>query len=155
MENFFNYVTKPLSPEDIDVWFRSNNIIPEKLVLYYDFVHSLTSLIIKTYLGDSDIPNETKITMSSDENENHFKWCWDKTIDNFIKESITYSKDGEHYEYFKTFYIETFYNQKDEFIRNSLTQFFNELFDCKTYFTKSDLDLILGIYKVMEKNLIK
>lgn len=155
MENFFNYVTKPLSPEDVDVWFRSNNIIPEKLVLYYDFVYSLTTLIIKTYLGDSDIPNETKITMSSDEKDNHFKWCWGKTIDNFTKESITYSKDGEHFDYFRTFYIETFYNQKDEFIRTSLNQFFDELFDSKTHFTKSDLDLILGIYKVMEKNLVK
>ena len=30
MENFFNYITKPLTPEDVDIWFRANNIIPEK-----------------------------------------------------------------------------------------------------------------------------
>ena len=153
MENFFNYVTKPLSPEDVDVWFRSNNIIPEKLVLYYDFVYSLTSLVIKTYLGDTDISNETKITMSSDEKENHFKWCWNKTIDNFTKESITYSKDGEHYSYFKTFYIETFYNQKDVKVKSSIGFFFTDLFNNDKSFTKSDLDMVTTIYKLLDKYL--
>ena len=50
MENFFNYITKPVRPEDVDVWFRSNNIIPEKLELFYDFTYSLNKTIVDTYL---------------------------------------------------------------------------------------------------------
>jgi len=83
MENFFNYITKPVRPEDVDVWFRSNNIIPEKLELFYDFTYSLNMLILDTYLG-SNGNDETKIVMSTDDIENHFKWCWNKTVENFI-----------------------------------------------------------------------
>jgi len=53
MENFFNYITKPVRPEDVDVWFRSNNIIPEKLELFYDFTYSLQLKISKKKVSHS------------------------------------------------------------------------------------------------------
>lgn len=154
MENFFNYLTKPMKPEDVDVWFRSNNIIPEKLELYYDFTHSLNQLIIDTFLGDT-LSDDTKIVMTTDDVENHFKWCWNKTIENFKKESITFNITGEHYEYFNSFFLETFYYQKNDSIRNSINSFFDELFDTQKPFTKSDLDMISSIYKAMDKNISK
>ena len=61
MENFFNYVTKPLDPEDVDKWFRGNNVVFEKLELYSDFSHSLYQLMNETYLGFDNQNNETKI----------------------------------------------------------------------------------------------
>jgi hypothetical protein len=64
MENFFNYISKPLTPEDVDVWFRVNNMIPEKMELYSDFAHSLNMVILETYLGENDLPNETKIILT-------------------------------------------------------------------------------------------
>jgi len=154
MENFFNYITKPVRPEDVDVWFRSNNIIPEKLELYNDFIHSLNILIVKTYLGDTT-GDETKITLSDDDIENHFKWCWNKTLDSFKKESITFNLTGEHYEYFISFFLDTFYKQKNDQIKSSINEFFNDLFDIKKPFTKSDLDMISSIYKVLDKNISK
>lgn len=57
MENFFNYITKPLNPEDVDIWFRANNIIPEKLELFSDFSHSLYLIVVETYLGEETDPN--------------------------------------------------------------------------------------------------
>lgn len=154
MENFFNYLTKPVKPEDVDVWFRSNNIIPEKLELYYDFTHSLNQLIVDTFLGDT-ISDDTKIVMTTDDVENHFKWCWNKTIENFKKESITFNIIGEHYEYFNSFFLETFYYQKNDDIRNSINSFFDDLFNTRKPFTKSDLDMISSIYKAMDKNISK
>ena len=155
MENFFNYITKPLTPEDVDVWFRSNNIIPEKLVLYYDFTRSLNMLIVKTYLGETDNSIETKITLSDEDNENHFIWCWSRTLENFKKESINFYPKGEHLDYFKSFFDDTFYNQKNEEIRNAINDFFTDLFDTKKPFTKSDLDMISSLYKVLDKNIDK
>jgi hypothetical protein len=155
MENFFNYITKPLTPEDVDVWFRSNNIIPEKLVLYYDFTRSLNMLIVNTYLGETDNAIETKITLSDEDNGNHFIWCWNRTLDNFKKESINFYPEGEHLEYFKSFFDDTFYNQKNEEIRNAISDFFTDLFDTKKPFTKSDLDMISSLYKVLDKNIDK
>jgi hypothetical protein len=153
MENFFNYITKPLNPEDVDVWFRVNNIIPEKLELFSDFSHSLNITIVDTYLGENTLPNETKIIMSEDDNVKHFDWCWNKTISSFEKENINFSIKGEHYDYFQSFFNDIFYNQSDDKIRKSIGNFFSDLFDIKKPFTKSDLDMISTIYKTLDRNL--
>lgn len=152
MENFFKYISKPIPSDDVDVWFKINNIIPEKLELFYDFSYSLNMLIIETYLGENNT-SETKIELSSDDNEKHFQWCFNKVIDNFSKEGIKIKKKGEHYDYFKTFFYDVFYNQKEKKVRKSIGEFFNELFDLNKPFTKSDLDMIGVIYKILDKNL--
>jgi hypothetical protein len=155
MENFFNYLTKPILPEDVLVWFEANNIIYEKLELFSDFSLSLYDLIIKTYLGESDTPNDTKITLTEEDKEKHFDWCWIKLLNNFEKEGIKFSNKGEHYEYYKSFFFDIFYDQKDEQLRNSVGQFFNELFDMDKGFTKSDLDMVSTIYKFLDKSIKK
>jgi hypothetical protein len=152
MENFFNYIAKPMNPDDVDVWFRVNNIIPEKMELYYDFSFSLYYLVLDTYLGEEK-SNETKVTLSDDDKTKHFDWCWDKTIGNFKKEEITFNLKGDHYEYFLSFFTEIFYNQKESRIKDSIGTFFNDLFDRKKPFTKSDLDMISSIYKSLDKNM--
>lgn len=154
MENFFNYITKPMKPDDVDVWFKVNNIYIEKLNLFSDFIHSLNYLIIETYLGeDEEVSKETKISLTEEDNKKHFKWCWNKTIDNFQKENIIFDKEGEHFDYFESFFMEIFYEQKDKKIRESIEKFFYELFDTKKSYTKSDLDMIYTIYKNLDKTL--
>jgi hypothetical protein len=86
MENFFNYLSKPLPSDEVDIWFRVNNIIPEKMELYSDFSISLHSLILETYLGNTTERNETKINLTQEDNLKHFEWCFGKVIDNFKKE---------------------------------------------------------------------
>lgn len=152
MENFFNYISKPLQPEDVDVWFRVNNIIPEKLELYSDFTHSLNNIILDTYLGESE-SKETQIIVTEIDDRNHFEWCWDKVIDNFSRENITFKKRGEHYEYFESFFDETFYHQKDFKVKSSIGYFFSDLFNLDKSFTKSDLDMVTTIYKLLDKQL--
>ena len=67
MEFFFNWMAKPLNPEDVDAWFRANNIIPEYSELFKDFCFSLLFLIKDTYLGDSHGDSkETKIGFMRD-----------------------------------------------------------------------------------------
>jgi hypothetical protein len=120
--------------------------------LYYDFSFSLYYLILDTYLGDEK-NNETKITLSDEDKIKHFEWCWDKTIGNFKKEEITFNRKGDHYDYFLSFFTEIFYNQKESKIKDSIGVFFNDLFDRKKPFTKSDLDMISSIYKSLDKNM--
>ena len=65
MDQFFNWLTKPMSNDEIDAWYRANNIIPEMRDLFEDFCLSLFKLIDTTYLGDSDDNGkETKIGMT-------------------------------------------------------------------------------------------
>ena len=143
-----------MKPEDVDIWFRINNIIPEKMDLYYDFTFSLYYLIVETYLGDDNNGTETKIVMTDDDKKNHFQWCWKKTIENFNKESIIFNDKGEHLDYFLDFFMEIFYDQKEDKIKNSIGTFFSDVFDRKKPFTKSDLDMISSIYKSLDKNIL-
>jgi len=153
MENFFNYISKPVPQEDVDIWFRVNNIIPEKLELFSDFSQSLYQLMRETYLGDNNIQYETKIILSNEDKIKHFEWCWNKVITNFSKEGLMFQPDGDHFIYFRTFFDDIFYNQKEEKIKNSVNDFFSQLFDIEKPFTKSDLDIMSVIYKLLDKNL--
>ena len=153
MDNFLNYITKNLDPEEVDIWFRVNNIIPEKMELYYDLSYSLFLLIKNTYLGDESEVGETTVKMNDVDNKKHFNWCWKKIIDNFERESISFDMEGDHYDYFFTLFNEIYYRQSKEAIRNSIDVFFNDLFNREKAFTQVDLDLIFNIYKTLDKNL--
>ena len=153
MENFFNYISKPVPNDEVDIWLKMNNILPEKLELFSDFTQSLYDLIRETYLGETTESYDTKILMTPEDNKKHFEWCWNRTIENFRKEGLLFNIKGDHYVYFETFFEDTFYYQKEQKIKNSVKDFFNVLFDLKKPFTKSDLDMISVIYKMLDKSL--
>ncbi len=92
--------------------------------------------------------------MSDEDKKNHFQWCWKKTIQNFNKESIVFNEKGDHLDYFMEFFMEIFYLQKEDKIKNSIGTFFTDVFDRKKPFTKSDLDMISSIYKSLDKNMV-
>jgi hypothetical protein len=153
MENFFNWIAKPLPNDEVVTWFNVHNMIYEKIELYGDIFKSLNYVITDTYMGDSngDSP-ETKIVMSPDDKKSHFDWCWGKMVENFQKENITITIDGEHKDYLKSFYMDTFYHQTQKNVKDSVPVFLNEIFNMSKPFSKSDLDMITEIYKMMEKN---
>ena len=151
MESFFSYISKPVSVEDIKLWIDANNICLLKLELYYDFIDSLIDLMYATYLGGQD---GVKININIEDDIKHFDWCWNKTIENFRKENINFEPEGEHYEFFKNFLIETYYKQTIDEVKYSLHHFFDEIFNLNNTSTLSDLDMLITIYKNMEKNTI-
>jgi hypothetical protein len=78
-----------------------------------------------------------------------------KVIDNFGKENINFNKRGDHFDYFYSFFSEIFYQQVEDKVKNSINSFFTDLFNTKKTFTKSDLDMVLTIYKILDKNIKK
>jgi hypothetical protein len=150
MENFFNWMTKPLPKEELIIWFNIHNMTYEKIELYGDVFKSLNQIILDTYLGDTIFV--TKIVLTDEDNLSHFEWCWKKTIDNFKKEDIHIKYEGEHKDYFKSFYMDTFYNQNEERIKDSIPKFLMDIFDVGISYSKSDLDLLTELYKLIEKN---
>ena len=151
MENFFNWVSKPVPKDEVQIWFNINNMSYEKVELYGDFFKSLNNKITDTYFEEEH--RETKIELSEQDKKEHFEWCWTKTLEDFLKENIKFNTEGEHKTYFENFYFDTFYARSNKNIKEALPSFLDEVFDLSKQISKSDLEIMTEIYKLMDKNL--
>ena len=149
MENFFNYMVKTIPKDEIVIWFNIHNMYYEKIELYGDIFKSLNYIILHTYMGNEF--RETKIILTKEDNDNHFSWCWNKVIDDFRKENIIISEEGEHRDYFESFFNDTFYNQPNKEERHSIHEFLDDIFNVNKSFIKPDLDILTEYYKIVQK----
>ena len=70
MENFFNWISKPVPSDEVTIWFNVHNMIYERIELYGDIFKSLDYTIRDTYMGDNiDDVKETKIIVSQEDNK--------------------------------------------------------------------------------------
>lgn len=152
MENFHNWLSVPLPSDDVDTWFRAHNMVMELIELYGDIFKSLSIIVIDTYLGEDSV--ETKVSMDHQDILNHFEWCWKQLIRDYEKENIIIDYDGDHKDYLVSFFLESFYSQKEKNIREAIPEFIDELFNLDKPFAKSDLDILTEIYKLLNKNVI-
>tara|TARA_R110000824_G_scaffold18850_2_gene73940 strand:- start:3246 stop:3719 length:474 start_codon:yes stop_codon:yes gene_type:complete len=143
---FYKYITEPISMEEMRLWVKVNNINTEKCELFFDFINSLHHLINTTYLGDEVIKNDK-------EKEGHFKWCWNKTLNNFKEERINFNTLGDHYTYLWNFFYEGFYDNYNEERVDKLIGLLDGLFRLYIPKTKSELDMLSEIYLRLENNL--
>jgi hypothetical protein len=150
MENFFEWMVKPVPHDEVLIWFNMHNMHNEKIELYGDFFITLDNLISSTYF-ESKYP-ETFINLSVAQKIDHFNWCWNKTIEYFSKESIFFEKNGEHKDYFESFYIDTFYIV-DGIPEIPILEFIVSLFNFNVQYSKSDLELLTTLYKLLDKNI--
>jgi len=134
--------------EELDFWFRYNNVSREKINLFYDFIVSLDDLIDSTFLGTDVINEESKI-------KGHFIWCWKKTIDNFSKERIFFKEAGNHFEYLWNFYNEAYYIRKIEKKDVQIHDYYYKIFDLNHQKSITELEILLTVYKIFEQNLKK
>lgn len=146
---FINYIVTPLSNEQMNLLYRANNIKYEKCNLYYDFIISLNKLVIDTYLGDDYINSDEDI-------KNHFDWCIEKNVSNFKDENIIFTNIEKLREYFYYFFYEIFYSIKE---KNNVEERLNNLaiysFDYHRLKSRSDIDVMIELYKIFEKSLQK
>lgn len=145
-------LTTILSKEATELIYSSKNIKYERCNLYSDFIQSLITTITDTYMGDD-------VTSQDDEKIRHFKWCFDKTIDNFKKENIHFKDTIDLYDYFLIFLFKVYYQVSDKKtnpnLANNIGKMWLKLFDMFTYKTKSDMDSFLELYELFEKSLLK
>ena len=132
----------------LDVWYKAYDITREKSDLFFDFLDTLYTLIDDTFLCADVLINEA-------DQKNHFTWCWDKSIDLLSKERIHINKRGIHYEYFWNFFLETFYFLHLDGEEIKIKEYIYKLFDTNHRKTRSELDVLTEIYKLLEKNLTK
>jgi hypothetical protein len=147
-EGYLEFIFSESYKNQIDVWYRAYNISREKTELFRDFLISLHELIEKTYLGPDVFEYE-------EDQKGHFTWCWNKTIDNFSKERIYFKETGSHKDYFSNFYIEAFYLTNLEGNNSRILEYLNKLFDFKHKKSRSELDMLTEVYKMLDQNLKK
>ena len=147
-ESYLEFIGSENYKQQIDVWYRAYNINREKTELFYDFLISLYNLIEETYLV-SDVIKTTN------DQTNHYTWCWDKTIENFNKERIFFKERGNAYEYFWNFFVEAYYYPQNIDTTIRIRDYFHILFNFTYRKTRSELDMFTEIYKLLEQNLKK
>jgi hypothetical protein len=147
-EDYIEFETTDKYKHQIDIWYRAYNIHREKIELFYDFLSSLYELVDTTFLGVDVLFNET-------DQRNHFNWCWDKLLSDFSKEKIYFKEKGNHYEYLWNFFYEAYYGTKMDEGSPRMGEYFYKLFDFKHKKSRSELDMLTEVYKLLEQNLKK
>lgn len=144
---FIKYISTPLTQEEMVLLYKANNINYNKCTLFYDYIISLNCKVCDTFLGDDVINSEKDV-------KSHFNWCFNDIIKDFKSEGIIFEYDEELSDYFYNFYIEVFYNltnKKDsEEKLNKLAKF---SFDYHRIKTRSDMDVLIELYRLFEKSL--
>ena len=145
---FMNYITSPLSDDSIGILYSTNNVKFDRVNLYLDFVISLFNIVFDTYLGDD-------ITSKKDQ-KNHFKWCWEKNVDNFKKEGIGFASN-KLYNYFFDFIGEVYYpiskKEENQKAHSNILKLWSYIFDFNNIKSKSDMDTLIEVYKLFEDSL--
>jgi hypothetical protein len=144
-------MSQPVPKEEVIVWFNVHNMNYEQIELCGDVFRTLYQIIVDTYLGSDNI--ETKIEMTDIDNEKHFDWCWKLLIENFRKENIIIKLEGQHKNYLKSFFLDTFYDSTQKGIKEAIPNFIKDVFSLDTMFSKSDLDILTEVYGLIEKNM--
>ena len=106
----------------------------------------LYEIIDETYLGPDVIITELQ-------QKQHFEWCWKKNIHTFDKESIYFKESGQHYVYMWNFFNEAYYMNDNT--QNRIKEYFRRLFQFDYKKTRSELDMLTEIYKILESNIKK
>lgn len=133
--------------DQIDTWYKSNDIVREKAELYHDFLSSLLTLINKTNLGFDVISTEEDIF-------NHFTWCFNRVVSNFEQERIYFTSKGI-FEYLWVFFYNTYYSHHKEEKIEPISEYFDILFNFNKVKTASELESFTELYKMFDKNLKK
>lgn len=147
MENseFMNYIANPLTPDQMNLLYKANDIKFDRCNLYYDFIKSLNKVIVNTYLGPEYITTDREI-------KEHYLWCFNRIVKDFKNENIIFDEVDKLKEYFFYFYDELFYKDKDKSLEklDNLPEF---SFDFHRIKSRSDMDIMIELYKLFEKSL--
>lgn len=132
--------------EDLCFWYQTNNIIFEKNELFYDFFYTLFVLMQETYLGKDILNDEILISK-------HFRWCFNKVVENFEKENIFFSSNGPLYDYLWIFFYRSYYSESTIAGVRNIYEFFNNLFDFTRVKTLNEQETYKFLYKLFDMSL--
>ena len=143
--DFLRYLSKPLDETVIDKQIKDNDIIFERIDLYISFIRSLYCKILNTYLGDD-------VTNTDETKEGHFDWCWDSTVKDFREEGFDFSTNEGLYDWFKTYFMVSFYLEDEKELEGVILESFEDAFHFGGEKSQSDMDLLIELYEIFDKS---
>lgn len=147
--NLLIYINDPISKETLNLYYAANDIKIEKCVLYNDFIQSLYMLVFDTYLGDEFTDTNEQI--------NHFKWCWNKNNQNFNKEGLSF-ESSKLYDYCLEFILEVFYcaldKKENDNSEELILKLWNDIFNYDKPKSNSEIDTLVEIYLLLNEAII-
>jgi hypothetical protein len=130
----------------VEIFYKIHDIIPEKLILYHDFLFMLFYKIETTYFGPEILTKEDDI-------KNHYLWCYNETVKSFKQEHIYFKTNDECTEYFWLFFYNAFYLSDNKDVKTVINNYLNVLFDYSFNKNDSDMSLLLEIYNIFNKSM--
>lgn len=130
-----------LTLDQLKLIYKKDNILIERLELYYDFCYNFFTRIHDSYLGKDFIKTD-KQKLS------FFNWAFEKTCDEFNTIDFDFSINNEIRKYLNTHINEQIYNNNDyneEFLLYDL-EYIERILKFDSNKTKKDLLLTYDLY---------
>ena len=125
---------------------KKYTIIFERAKIYKDFVLNLLLYIDKYYLDKETLNKDTDIN-------NHFKFCFNKVVNDFKNENIDFSKNYDLFEYFKSYFYLSYYKTKEINIEK-IKKFWHKIFDITNQREKKYINILVESYAIFEKSFL-
>jgi len=123
-------------------------IVRDRVELYKDFALNLLYYIHNYYL-DSD-------TLSKDQDiYNHFKWCFKKVCEEFLKEGLDFTQNKELQEYYYAYYYHQFYKVtgNQDISLSYFEKFWKQIFEIDKQKNKNLINILIEIYNIYDKSI--
>lgn len=132
----------------INIFYKIHDIIPEKMVLYHEFLLLLLDKINTTYLGSD-------VLCKDEDMQNHFSWCFKQVVNQFKKERIYFKEAGECYNYLWLFLYGAYYLSDNENKLELIKEYLKVLFSYNIKKSDMDMSVMKEIYHIFNNSLIK
>tara|TARA_R110002050_G_scaffold34397_1_gene86772 strand:+ start:13136 stop:13561 length:426 start_codon:yes stop_codon:yes gene_type:complete len=137
---------RKMSIHSVKMIYSANNIKYELCELFSDFSQSLLSIVFQTYLGDD--------VMNDDDKYAHFKWCWEKNIENFKSEGIIFEHNDNAFEHYYLYLYSSYWDfEKTEELNNELKLDWLNILNYDKNKIGGDIELLIESYLMLEKSL--
>lgn len=123
-------------------------IIKDRVEIYKDFALNLLYYIHDYYIDSESLYEDEDI-------RNHFKWCYKKVCDEFLKEDLDFTNNNELIEYFYIYYYHQFYKPISE-TQQSLQhfeKFWRNIFEINKLKNKNYINILIEIYTIYDKSI--
>lgn len=123
-------------------------IVRDRVEIYRDFALNLLYYIHNYYLDSNTLSKDKDIY-------NHFKWCYKKVCDEFLKEGLDFTNNNELKQYYYAYYYHQFYKVtgNQDVSLSYFEKFWKQIFEIDKQKNKNLINILIEIYNIYDKSI--